>query len=145
MKRADWRIPVNKLALPFALISLACAGAGATSAADFDGSKTLLCVPGEAVDCLPRGDCQQRTPDDLGLPRFITVDFKRKSLSGKTANGEVKTAIQNVREVNGKQILQGAENGRGWSIVIDEQTGDMSAAIADQQAGFVLFGSCTPD
>jgi hypothetical protein len=134
---------VHKLAL--ALLAVASLGfARAADAADFDGSKTLLCAPGEAVDCLPRGDCQQTTPDQLQIPRFITVDFRAKRLSGRTADGELHTAIQNVRSVDGKQILQGAENGRGWSIVIDEQTGDLSAAIADQSAGFLLFGACTP-
>ncbi len=127
------------------VLSLASLGfALAAGAGDFDGSKTLLCVPGEAVDCLARGNCWQRTPDDLGIPRFITVDFRAKRLSGRSAEGEETTAIQNVQSIDGKQILQGAENGRGWSIVIDEQTGDMSAAVADQSAGFVLFGSCTP-
>ena len=134
---------MNKLALvPLAVASLSFALAAAAS--DFDGSKTLLCAPGEAVECMPRGDCQQRSPDEVGIPRFITVDFRGKRLSGNTANGEQHTPIQNVRSVDGKQILQGAEGGRGWSLVIDEQTGDMSAAVADQSAGFLLFGACTP-
>ncbi len=131
----------------FFIVLLAMASlsfAQAAVAADFDGSKTLLCAPGEAVDCLPRGDCQQRSPDELGIPRFIAVDFRAKRLSGETVDGEKHTAIQNVRSVDGKQILQGAEGGRGWSIVIDEQTGDMSAAVAEQSAGFLLFGACTP-
>ncbi len=134
---------MNKLAL-----ALVAAGslslAHAAGAGDFDGSKTLLCVPGEAIDCLPRGDCQQRSPEEVGIPRFITVDIRAKRLSGKTADGEQHTAIQNVHSIDGKQILQGAEGGRGWSIVIDEQTGDMTASIADQSAGFLLFGACTP-
>ena len=134
---------MNKLALvPLAVASLSFALAAAAS--DFDGSKTLLCAPGEAVECAPRGDCQQRSPDEVGIPRFITVDFRAKRLSGNTGDGEQHTAIQNVRSLDGKQILQGAEGGRGWSIVIDEQTGDMTASIADQSAGFLLFGACTP-
>jgi hypothetical protein len=131
--------------LSLALLTAACFPlAGIASAGDFDGSKTLLCAPGEAVDCLPRGSCEQRSPDELGIPRFITVDFKKKRLSGNSVDGDEHTAIQNISSADGKQILQGAENGRGWSLVIDEETGDMSAAIADQQAGFVLFGACTP-
>lgn len=86
----------------------------------------------------------QASPGQLGIPRFLTVDFGAKRLSGKTAEGELHTAIQNVQSLDGKQILQGAEGGRGWSIVIDEQTGDMSAAVADQSAGFLVFGACTP-
>ncbi len=133
---------MHKLPIAFAVAALGLATSA--GAADFDGSKALLCAPGEAVDCLPRGDCQQRSPDELGIPRFITVDFKKKQLSGRSVDGDESTAIQNVRSVDGKQILQGAENGRGWSIVIDEETGDMSAAVAGKEAGFVLFGACTP-
>lgn len=118
--------------------------AALAGAADFDGSKTLLCAPGEAIDCAPGGRCVQSSPEQLDVPRFITVDFGAKRLSGKTADGVRHTSIQNVQSLDGKRILQGAEGGRGWSIVIDEQTGGMSAAVADQSAGFLVFGACTP-
>lgn len=44
---------------------------------------------------------------------------------------------------DGKLILQGMEDGRGWSLVIVEETGKMSAAIAGSQVGFVVSGNCT--
>lgn len=37
---------------------------------------------------------------------------------------------------------RGAENGRGWSLVVDKGTGDMTLAIAGDDLGFVLFGVC---
>ena len=47
---------MNKLAPGLLFVASLWLGAAA-AASDFDGSKTLLCVPGEAVDCLARGDC----------------------------------------------------------------------------------------
>lgn len=41
-------------------------------------------------------------------------------------------------------ILQGVEGGRAWSMVIGKETGKMSATVADDQVGFVVFGACTP-
>jgi hypothetical protein len=49
----------------------------------------------------------------------------------------------NHKRENGKLILQGIEDGRGWSLVIVEETGKMSATIAGDQVGFVVFGNCT--
>jgi hypothetical protein len=57
---------------------------------------------------------------------------------------EQTTAIQNVlTPADGRTILQGAENGRGWTMTIDPTTGDMSVAIAGDDIGFILFGVCT--
>ena len=46
--------------------------------------------------------------------------------------------------MEGNIILQGVENGRGWSIVISEETGKMSATVAGDEIGFIVFGACTP-
>jgi hypothetical protein len=39
--------------------------------------------------------------------------------------------------------LQGLEGGRAWSMVLAKETGKMSATVADDQLGFVIFGTCT--
>jgi hypothetical protein len=81
--------------------------------------------------------------EEINIPRWITVDFKKKKLSGTDSDGEDETtAIENVQTANGNTILQGAEGGRAWSMVIDQTTGDMTAAIAGDETGFVLFGVC---
>ena len=48
-------------------------------------------------------------------------------------------AIKSIEHIDGKMIMQGSENGRGWTIVISEKTGKMSATISDDQVGFVVF------
>ena len=120
----------------------AWAGAAPAWAGDFDGSKKLLCVPVQGYHCAPGAECARVTAEDVNIPQFIRVDVKRKSMSG--VGEKESTSIQNVRKADGKTILQGAENGRGWSMVIDQVTGKMSASISDNRVGFLMFGACTP-
>jgi len=130
----------------FALLAaLLLASAGLASANDFNGSKPLLCVPTDSLSCEGAGECTRVTVEALNIPQFIRVDFKGKKLSGKLENGaEQVTAVRNVVKSDGRTILQGAENGRGWSLVIQHDTGEMSAAVAGDEAAFVLLGACTP-
>ena len=123
----------------------------ASGAADFDGSKNLLCTPIDAAECLIGPTCSSVTMEELNLPQFIALDFEAKQLRGRVpAGSEETTAIQNVRKVDGRTILQGAERGRGWSIVINQNSGRMAATVAalsedDTRVGFVMLGSCTPN
>ncbi len=124
---------------------LGLAVSSVASAVDFDGSRDLLCVPTDATQCEGAGDCDRVAVEEINLPRFVNVDFKKKQLRGTMLGGEEQTtAIQNVQNpADGRTILQGAENGRGWSMTIDHVTGDMSVAIAGDDIGFILFGVCT--
>jgi hypothetical protein len=36
------------------------------------------------------------------------------------------------------------QNGRGWSMSISGETGDMTLTVAADRAGHVVFGACTP-
>ena len=62
-----------------------------------------------------------------GLPPFIGVNVSRKALEATDGSGR-KTVIQTVTVVKEQQrlLLQGGENGRGWSLVIGQKTGDMN-------------------
>jgi len=116
---------------------------GVSLAADFDGSGKLRCVPTDATECSGAGECERVTVEEINVPKWITVDFKKKKLSGTDSDGEDETtAVDNVHVTEGHTILQGAEGGRAWSIVIDQITGDMTIAIAGDETGFVLFGVC---
>ncbi len=129
----------------FTFAICACFAAAATAAAgDFDGSKKLLCAPSDIYECGPASDCQRITPEMANIPRFIQVNVKKKRLSGTVGSGdEVTTGIQNVEKKDGKLTLQGAEDARAWSLVIDQETGHMSASVSDNVEGFLLFGGCT--
>ena len=114
------------------------------SAGDFDGSKPLLCSVIEEFDCSPGEECLTGSPQSINIPQFLRIDFKEKVITGKRGDGKVRsTAIRNLERVDGKMILQGIQNGKAWSMVITEATGQMTITAADDQVGFVVFGACT--
>jgi hypothetical protein len=114
------------------------AGAG-----DFDGSKPLICVPLETFECQPGQDCQGGTAESIDIPQFLKIDFKNNAITGTKQDGTPRTAkIEEKEYKEGKLILQGAQNGRGWSMVIAEGSGKMTLTASDDQVGFVVFGAC---
>jgi hypothetical protein len=117
----------------------------AVLAADFDGSRPLLMAVIDIIECHPGGACENVTPQEARLPRFLEIDFDKKEISEVgDAQDERRTAIQNMTQGEGVLILQGAQNGRGWSLTITEASGDAVATVADPVSGFVIFGACTP-
>ena len=111
-------------------------------ASGFDGSQDLLCAPSDVAQCDASANCERVSVSEVDLPPFLRIQFGKKQLVGLTTPERV-TPIENVRKVNGLTILQGAENGRAWSIVVDQETGRMSASIADNEGAFAVFGACT--
>jgi hypothetical protein len=138
------RIPLLALSLALPLAFVPRGG----EAESIQGAKRALCSLVENFECNASGRCQEVTPDDLDLPQFFTVDFGKKRISGITAQGvERVTSIENDRSVDGgRRILQGSENGRGWSVLLDPPVGKLTLAATDFEAGtgFLLFGACTP-
>ena len=84
------------------------------------------------------------TAEIANIPRFLKINFKKKTITATEESGRKDvTQIKNFERINGKMILQGTEGGRGWTMVISEETGEMSATVSDDQAGFVVFGEST--
>jgi hypothetical protein len=123
------------------------------TAGDFDGKKPLLCATIKTIECGDAGDCQQGGAESINVPQFFTIDFKKKSISGIRPSGEaLNSKIERMEHVDGKLILQGAEDGVegvrdgvGWSMAIAEDTGKMVLTASGDQVGFVVFGACTLD
>ena len=85
--------------------------------------------------------CEQVFPEEVGLPTFVRIDFKSKLVSA-TQEGKTRTTeIKSLYQADGQLILQGYE-ARSWSLVIGEETGRMTLAVAGEDDGFVLFGTC---
>jgi hypothetical protein len=108
-------------------------------AADFDGSKLLICAPVEALDCGPGVACEKGTPEEVGAPTFFRIDF-----AGKAVVGPKRTAtIERMDKTDTQILLQGTELGYAWTIVLDAATGKISTTLANREGVFVLFGACT--
>jgi hypothetical protein len=109
-------------------------------AADFDGSKKLICAPVKAMDCAEGvRECVAGTPQELGAPTFIRIDFDRNEVAGT----ERTTAIRQIDKSESQVLLQGVEGGLGWTIAINSGTGRMHATMAGLDGAIILSGSCT--
>ena len=114
--------------------------------AGFDGSAPLLCAVIEAFECNQEQDCDEGNLEAMNIPQFVRIDFENRKLSTPEGTGEKREAeINNFVRDNGMLILQGVQNGRGWSIAVAEDTGKLTATSSGGLGGFVIFGACTPD
>ena len=123
--------------LHFSLLCLACNLAGA---ADFDGSKPLLCATVEAHDCDAGETCQRALPDSLGLPQFMRIDFAKQAVVGPKRSSPIKS----IERSPGQMLLQGTELGFAWTLALDTASGKLVASFANGESAIIVFGVCTP-
>ena len=88
----------------------------------------------------PPGSASATSPTAVNSPAFIRVDVAGQMV---TAEGNKRSPLRSVTHLDGELILQGGENGRGWSATIDEGSGRMAVAVVDNDYTFSLFGTCT--
>ena len=121
-------------------------------AADFDGSKPMLCSTVNVNECSPDGTCESVSARDVNAPDFIRVDVKKKTMAG-TAGGTDRPAnkIDSAEVLGGLLFVQGkaanpeaagADDGLAWSMAIDAESGYMVLTGSGHAVAFVVFGSC---
>jgi hypothetical protein len=134
MKKAQWII----LTLLFGLLTPSL-----LLAADFDGSKPLICALKDDFECGPEG-CERVLSEAINLPQFLRLNFQERKITTLREGVQVRTTgIENSDLRNGKLFLRGLENDLVWSLVIEGVSGRMVLSIAGDQVGFVIFGACT--
>lgn len=135
---------MRRFAIVMAGAALWFAGTSAL-ADDLTGATKLLCSAAVAGACCDDGECAGGPAQDLNVPQFLEVDLVQKRISTTKASGLNRaSSIDILKRVEGKIVLQGMENLRAYSIIIDEKTGSMSAAVAADLCSVTAFGSCTP-
>ncbi len=137
MRRVLRLLPISLLlVMPLAVVT--------ARADDVTGADKLLCSSGQLAACFDDGECESAPPWVLNVPAFILVDLTKKQLSTTPASGENRVSpIRNLERTDGRIVLQGVEGGRAFSLLIDEQTGALTAAVARDGLGVVVFGNCT--
>ncbi len=131
--------------LAFLYLAPITAGAGYV-----DGSKPLLCATTTVIECLDNGECAEIALVDVNMPRFYSIDFDNKELRHTGPGASNKTSsIERQEHVDGKLILQGAEDGikdvrdgLGWTLAISETSGEFVLSASGDQVAFVVFGAC---
>ena len=119
---------------------------------DFDGSRPLLFSVISVMECTPDNGCRSVTIESVDIPRFLKIDLDKKTI-GPVSESDARpgSTIERVERVDGKLILQGAEDGYesvrdglGWTIAIAEGTGRVVMTASGDQVAFVVFGACLP-
>ena len=128
------------------ILAVALCTPAAVEAGDYDGSKTLLCAVNYGLSCAGAGECERATTEELDVAPYITIDFGKKLISGKLESGEDrKTPVRHVQSDEYGTVIQGGEYGRGYSFVVEHETGKLSGAIAGYEGAIVLLGTCRVD
>jgi hypothetical protein len=130
-----------------AVLTLGLPPRSTAAAGKYDGSAPLICAATAVTQCEAEGRCQNGTAAGVNFPALFKVDASAMKLRNLQAEAEAgqqgkESSIRNVDHANGKMILSGAEGERGWSVLIHEGTGKMSAAVSGNGEGFVIFGQC---
>ena len=114
-------------------------------AATYDGSQPFLCAPIDIVSCGLGGRCDKETAQSIDLPQFLKFDVGGNQITGTRPNGQLlKAGIDKVQHVEDHMVLQGVEGRIVWSVLVGEDTGDMTLTAGGDKVGFVAFGACTP-
>ncbi len=125
--------------------------AGIATAADFDGSKPLLCAAATLSECIPGGICEQVTSESINAPDFLRINFKKKIITVDAPGQEDRppSQIKSSEIIDEKLFLQGSDAGKGirdglaWSLAIEQNSGKMVFTASGDAVAFVIFGACT--
>lgn len=78
------------------------------------------------------------------MPDFLVLDFEKKVVRATAESGDKQTSpIKTYEKTNTQLVLQGIENGHGWSIAVHRDDGRMSTVLSGEELSFILFGVCT--
>ncbi|MGD8523442.1 MAG: hypothetical protein PVF56_20005 [Desulfobacterales bacterium] len=122
------------------------------TAGDFDGSKPVLVSVARILECTRVEGCRDVSADSVGLPQFLKIDFAKKTIRPNQSEEDIPdTTIERSERVDGKLILQGAEDGYekmrdglGWTLAIAEDSGQVVLTASGDQVAFVVFGAAIP-
>ncbi len=113
-------------------------------AAMIDGSQRLICSSIRTAECSLSDDCTVGLASDINVPQFFYIDLPNKRVEATRPDGsELNTAFTMTANDGAPIVLQGAENGRGWSATIDRETGFLVVAVSGENTAFAVFGACT--
>jgi hypothetical protein len=128
-----------------ALAALSLLVTGPARADDLKSATVILCTVVTATQCPASGDCATGPAWDLNIPQFIEIDFAAREMRTTKASGENRsTPIKNMEREDDRIFLQGIEKGRAFSVVITQETGMASVAVAREGMAVVAFAACTP-
>ena len=121
------------LSLPFSI-----------SAKEITEKDQLICAVSEAALCRANEECIKGSVEVIDLPALLRLNLKKRTIASTRLSGEQRTSsINAVNKSKHNLILQGVQEGSGWSMTIDRKNGQMSVSSSLDGEGYVAFGVCT--
>ncbi|MEM7224723.1 MAG: hypothetical protein AAF495_17225 [Pseudomonadota bacterium] len=118
----------------------------AAQSAGFDGSQALICAAIATAHCEADNTCMEGSAASINVPQFFRINFQDKVVRATRADGSERTTSFTEPVLDsGELVLQGVENGLGWSLMINQSDGQMTLTAAGDREAFVVFGACTHD
>jgi hypothetical protein len=112
---------------------------------DVTGKDKILCTTLRVKECFADGGCVEGPPETWNIPRFTRIDLDEMTLETTEASGQKRsTPIERIEREGDDIALQGAENGKAFSFLLESDTGTASVAIALEGSVLASFGYCTP-
>lgn len=104
----------------------------------------LICAVSQTALCHLNEECTVGTAEIANLPLLLRLDLKQKTIKSTRLTGEQRAStILSVNTSKNNLILQGVQEGSGWSMTIDKANGEMSASSSLDGQGYIAFGVCT--
>ena len=135
---------MNRFSATVLVCILFLASGTANAKETFDGSSNFICAAISVMGCLDVATCKKGEARTFDLPEFMTIDFKKKIVHASYDNGatEVESPIKNYEKTGTQLVLQGIENGHGWSMAIHRDNGRMSLAVVGEEVSYSMYGAC---
>ena len=123
---------------------VAMLSAGVALGDSLDGVDKMICAAAQVQICIENDACYEASAEELGVPNFVIIDTKKKTISTTKASEEKRsTTFSTVSKDDGFIYLQGIEGGRAFSFVIEESGGHMTVSVARDGISVNVFGACT--
>lgn len=127
-------------------LALAMALSGSVNAEPaplIDGKKSMICSVSNVTACTDSGRCLQGLARAFDMPQFIAIDFAGKQVhTTKDSGDKAVSPIKNQESSPSQILLQGVENGHGWTMAIDTTHGRMTTGTTGEDVSYILFGAC---
>jgi hypothetical protein len=99
------------------------------------------CALIKAYECTSDDGCVAWTIPEMGLPRFVRINLKEKTLVSLDKEITRTTKLTTVERLDKITVLQGIEL-RGWTIALGNDAGSFTLTAAGNDEAFIVFGNC---
>ena len=122
--------------------SILCLVPIAATAQAPDWPASIVCSLGDATICTPSG-CHVADLDTLDVPQLIRLDLEHGVMNAVTPQHSGRRShFEIIESGESTLVLQGYENGRAFSAVLNEP-GTLAISASTESTNFSVFARCT--